>query len=77
MANLSTYVKFHLIWAGPQFQEEESDWEHATYGIYGMGTYDSSPLFWKKGIYKFIVVAETQTSGSGAESTAECVFRLY
>jgi len=76
-ANISTRVKFHLIWTGPQFQEEETGWKQAYYGIYGWNIYESSPYYWKKGIYKFIVIAEPQTSSSGAESTVECVFRLY
>lgn len=75
-ANYNTRVRFHLFCTGPRYAEYKTSWEWASYGIHGGGSIDIPDYYWKEGIYKIVVIAETQTLSSGAQSTVECVVRL-
>ncbi len=82
-AVLNTRVKFHTILAGPEYYVIDDDnWYNAKYKTSDYveeNTYYVTllvPTEWKKGTYKVIFIAEQETTGSGADSVIECVFRL-
>jgi hypothetical protein len=81
-AVLNTKVKFHVIWAGPEYYVyDEEQWLPAKYkssdyfedNVYWVTFFPSE---WKKGTYKVVVIAEQETVGSGAESVFEFTFRI-
>ncbi len=81
-AVLNTDVKFHVIFAGPEYWVfDDEDWFPAKYktsDYFEENVYWVSflPDEWKKGTYKLVIIAEQETVGSGAESVIECVFRI-
>jgi hypothetical protein len=81
-AVLNTRVRFHVIFAGPEYwAEDDDDWYPAKYNTadyYEDNVYWVSilPSEWKKGTYKLVIIAEQETVGSGAESVIECIFRI-
>jgi hypothetical protein len=81
-AVLNTRVKFHVIFAGPEYWVyDDEEWFPAKYktsDYYEENVYWVSiiPSQWKKGTYKLVIIAEQETLGSGAESVFECIFRI-
>jgi hypothetical protein len=81
-AVLNTKVKFHVIFAGPEyFVYDEEEWLPAKYkssDYFEDNVYWVSfiPSEWKKGTYKIVIIAEQETLGSGAESVFEFTFRI-
>jgi hypothetical protein len=81
-AVLNTRVKFHVIFAGPEYWVyDEEEWYNAKYktaDYYEDNVYWVSfiPSEWKKGTYKLVIIAEQETVGSGAESVIECIIRI-
>ena len=81
-AVLSTKVRFHVIFAGPEyFVFDDTEWYNAKYNTadyFEDNVYWVSiiPSQWKKGTYKLVIIAEQETVGSGAESVIECVIRI-
>jgi hypothetical protein len=75
----STKIRLHFIWIGPTYNTVNfSDWRSVsptTYGQASVSFSGSMPL--STGTYKLIVYAEQEKPFSGAESVAECQFRLF
>jgi hypothetical protein len=72
-------VKFHFTWVGPSYYtvnySNAVDVGPTSYNKIAVSFSGSLPF--KKGTYRMMVIAEPQGSFSGAESVAECNFRLY
>jgi len=87
-AVLNTDVRFHVIFAGPEYLAYD-DVDNNGNEVWYPAKYKTSDYFeenvywvsflpdeWKKGTYKLVIIAEQKTLGSGAESVFECVFRI-
>ena len=87
-AVLNTKIRFHVIWAGPEYWVYD-DVDDANQPVWYPAKYNTSdyyednvywvtidPAEWKKGTYKLVIIAEQETVGSGAESVIACVFRI-
>jgi hypothetical protein len=81
-AVLNTNVRFHLIFAGPEYWAWDDEFwfpaKYKTSDYFEENLYWATinPYEWKKGTYKLVIIAEQETVGSGAESVFECIFRI-
>lgn len=69
-------VRFYFIINGPEFLQYLTDWTPSKYKNYYY-TYLETNNNWKKGTYTLTVIAEHDSTRSGAEAIGSCRVRLY
>jgi hypothetical protein len=71
-----TDIRFHYVWTGPEYYSWTSDWYSTLRNkYYSFGVYTNNN--WQKGIYTLTIIAEQDSSASGAECVATCRVRFY
>ncbi|MGE5341979.1 MAG: hypothetical protein ACM3SY_10930 [Candidatus Omnitrophota bacterium] len=70
-------VRFHYIWAGPEFYIHSTDWMDVGYYEYNTLSVTSGPD-WIPGTYKLVVMVEHEYgAGSGMQTIAESRIVFY